>query len=110
MNESKNMQSENKRVAIVTGGGSGLGYAITAKFVESGIQTIAIGRDEVKLDHARKSLGENCFPIVCDLNDLQSIPAVIERIIAQFGRIDILVNNAGINMKKEFTEVTDEEF
>jgi NAD(P)-dependent dehydrogenase (short-subunit alcohol dehydrogenase family) len=48
--------------------------------------------------------------MACNLSDLASIPAFIEKIINEFGQIDILVNNAGINMKKEFTEVTDEEF
>ena len=48
--------------------------------------------------------------MACDVSDLQSIPAFIDNIIKKFGQIDILVNNAGINMKKEFTEVTDEEF
>lgn len=101
---------QDKRVAIVTGGGSGLGYAITAKFTESGIRTIAIGRDAAKLNYAKETLGENCYPMVCDLTDLKAIPGLVQNIIKEFGRIDILVNNAGINMKKEFTEVTDEDF
>ena len=48
--------------------------------------------------------------MICDLSNLASIPALIEKVISKFGQIDILVNNAGINMKKDFTEVTDEEF
>ncbi|MEO6733402.1 MAG: SDR family oxidoreductase [Ferruginibacter sp.] len=103
-----NMNS--KKVAIVTGGGSGLGYAIAEKFTQSGIQTIISGRDEKKLNAAKEQLGENCFAMRCDLNNLASIPAFIENVMQQFGQIDILVNNAGINMKKNFTEVTDEEF
>jgi NAD(P)-dependent dehydrogenase (short-subunit alcohol dehydrogenase family) len=46
----------------------------------------------------------------CDLSNLIEIPELVEKIIAGFGRIDILVNSAGINMKKDFTEVTDEDF
>jgi len=45
-----------------------------------------------------------------DLNDLGAIPALVQQVARQFGGIDILVNNAGINMKKDFTEVSDEEF
>ena len=48
--------------------------------------------------------------MTCDVSNLPSIPEFIDEVIKQFGQIDILVNNAGINMKKEFTEVTDEEF
>jgi NAD(P)-dependent dehydrogenase (short-subunit alcohol dehydrogenase family) len=98
------------KVAIVTGGGSGIGLAIAEKFCQSGIQTIIIGRDEKKLQSAKEKLGANCFFKSCDLNDLAAIPVLVKNIITEFGRIDILVNNAGINMKKDFTEVTDEEF
>jgi NAD(P)-dependent dehydrogenase (short-subunit alcohol dehydrogenase family) len=99
-----------KKVAIVTGGGSGLGYAIAEKFTQSGIETIIAGRDKEKLNSAKEKLGALCHAITCDLSDLSSIPVFITAIIKQFGQIDILVNNAGINMKKEFTEVTDEDF
>jgi NAD(P)-dependent dehydrogenase (short-subunit alcohol dehydrogenase family) len=98
------------KVAIVTGGGSGIGLAIAEKFVANNIRTIIIGRDEKKLIKAKEALGELCFPIAADLSDLTSIPKLVERILKQFGKIDILVNNAGINLKKEFTEVNDEEF
>jgi NAD(P)-dependent dehydrogenase (short-subunit alcohol dehydrogenase family) len=101
---------ENKKVAIVTGGGSGLGLAIAEKFCHAGMQTIIVGRDEKKLQSAKEKLGPNCFFKSCDLNDLASIPVLVKNIIAEFGQIDVLVNNAGINMKKDFTEVTDEEF
>ena len=104
------MSTQNKRVAIVTGGGSGIGYAIAEKFVADGIETIIVGRDETKLKNAKDQLGELCHPIPCDVSDLKSIPGLIENIIKKFGQIDVLVNNAGINMKKEFTEVTDEDF
>lgn len=99
-----------KKLAIVTGGGSGLGLAIAEKFAREGIQTVIVGRDEAKLNKAKADLGDNVFAMACDLNDLGSIPSLVSRIIERFGRIDILVNNAGINMKKEFTSVTDEEF
>jgi NAD(P)-dependent dehydrogenase (short-subunit alcohol dehydrogenase family) len=99
-----------KKVAIVTGGGSGIGLAIAEKFIKNGITTIIIGRNKQKLKSAKEKFGELCKTISFDLNDLASIPALIKKIQKKFGIIDILVNNAGINMKKEFTEVTDEEF
>lgn len=99
-----------KKIAVVTGGGSGIGLAIAEKFILAGIETIIIGRDEDKLNVAKESLGSLCQTMSCDISNLSSIPALIEKIIKQFGQINILVNNAGINMKKDFTEVTDEEF
>jgi len=98
------------QVAIVTGGGSGLGFAIAQKFVEHNITTIIAGRDKNKLEAAKEQLGDLCFAMPCDVSDLKSIPVFVADVLTRFGRIDILVNNAGINLKKEFTEVTDEEF
>jgi NAD(P)-dependent dehydrogenase (short-subunit alcohol dehydrogenase family) len=99
-----------KKIAIVTGGGSGLGLAIAKAFTQNNITTIIVGRDEEKLKAASQQLGEKCIYKTCDLSNLDSIPTLVEHIITEFGQIDILVNNAGINQKKNFTEVTDEEF
>ncbi|MCG2614296.1 SDR family oxidoreductase [Terrimonas sp. NA20] len=99
-----------RKVAIVTGGGSGLGFAIAEKFVQQGIDTIIAGRNEQKLNEAKNKLGELCHTQPCDVTDLKSLPQFIQQIVDKFGQIDILVNNAGINMKKEFTDVTDEDF
>jgi NAD(P)-dependent dehydrogenase (short-subunit alcohol dehydrogenase family) len=98
------------KVAIVTGGGSGIGFAIAEKFIRNNITTIIIGRNKEKLDAACRKLGEGCHAICQDLDDLDAIPALVQRIVDRHGPIDILVNNAGINLKKDFTEVTDAEF
>ncbi|RNI29155.1 SDR family NAD(P)-dependent oxidoreductase [Rufibacter latericius] len=103
-------QSTEMKTAIVTGGASGIGLAIVEKFVQENIRTIVIGRDEQKLQAVREQFGELCLTISHDLSDLAGIPALVERITREHGRIDILVNNAGINLKKNFEEVTDEEF
>jgi len=104
------MNTDKKKVAIVTGGGSGLGFAIAEKFTQNGITTIIAGRDEEKLKNAKEKLGEFAYAMSCDVSNLASIPAFVTKVISQFGQVDILVNNAGINMKKDFTEVSDEEF
>jgi NAD(P)-dependent dehydrogenase (short-subunit alcohol dehydrogenase family) len=104
------MDTTTKKVAIVTGGGSGIGLAIAEKFTQAGIETVIVGRDEKKLKQAKEKLGQNCHPMVCDLANLSSIPSFVCDVIRQFGQIDILVNNAGINMKKIIEEVTDDDF
>ena len=104
------MSNQSKRIAIVTGGGSGIGFAIAEKFVCAGIETVIAGRDEKKLQQAKEKLGPLCHAMACDVSNLAFIPDFISDVINRFGQIDILVNNAGINMKKEFCEVTDEEF
>lgn len=97
-------------IAIVTGGASGIGLAIAEKFAQHTIFPVIIGRDEIKLQAAQKSLGEKGRTIQFDLTLLKDIPSLVQDIHGQYGQIDILVNNAGINLKKDFTEVTDEEF
>lgn len=102
--------SKQPKIALVTGGGSGIGLAITEKFVRNNIHTIIVGRDMARLNAAREKLGDLCIPMCCDLTDLKSIPPLVEKIMNQYGYIDIVVNNAGINQKKEFIEVTDADF
>lgn len=99
-----------KKIAIITGGGSGIGLAIAQKFAKNGIFVIIIGRDKEKLDKAKENLGADCDAISFDLNDLPLIPALVETLMEQYGQIDILINNAGVNMKKDLVEVSDEDF
>ena len=98
-----------KKIAIVTGGNSGLGFATAKKLCDNGITTYIIGRTKDKTEDACTEIGSNAIPIIFDLNNLSEIPAMIAD-IAKDGNIDILVNNAGINSKKEFTDVSDEDF
>jgi NAD(P)-dependent dehydrogenase (short-subunit alcohol dehydrogenase family) len=99
----------NTKIAIVTGGNSGLGFATAKKLCDNGIKTFIIGRSKDKTEDACNEIGSNAIPVIFDLNNLEGIPAMIEN-IAKEGNIDILVNNAGINSKKEFIEVTDDDF
>lgn len=87
------------KVAIVTGGGSGLGFAIARKLTENNIHTILVGRDKTKLDTAVNTLGANAEAISFDLTDLSKVSELVQQIVQQHGAIDILVNNAGINQK-----------
>lgn len=98
------------KTAIVTGGASGIGLAIADTFVSNHIRTLIIGRDENKLAAAKEKLGALCEAVRYDLNELTGIPKLVEELTERFDKIDILVNNAGINLKKEFTDVSDEEF
>jgi len=98
------------KLAIITGGASGIGLATTKAFVANSIKTIIIGRNEEKLQNAANDAGELCRYKVYDLNNTAGIQDFVSSLVKEFGTPDILVNNAGINMKKSFTEVTDQEF
>jgi len=97
-------------VAIVTGGGSGIGLAIAAKMCSEGIITYIVGRTADKLRSAQEKLGPNARIKVFDLDRISEIPHLIDSISEEAGSVDILVNNAGINMKKPFSDVSDQDF
>ncbi|MEH6679212.1 MAG: SDR family oxidoreductase [Sediminicola sp.] len=98
------------KIALITGGNSGLGYATAKKFCDTGYRTYVLGRNRKKTEGACEEIGRNAIPVVFDLNILERIPEMVQKIARDGGHIDVLVNNAGINMKKDFTEVTDADF
>jgi len=84
------------RVAIVTGGGSGIGAAIAGRFVEEGGRVVLAGRTESKLAAVAETLGgDNACWKVTDVTVQSDVEALIEFTIGKFGQLDILVNNAG---------------
>ncbi len=99
-----------RKVAMVTGGGSGIGKAIAGRFVAEDYLTVITGRNEARLVQAARNMGKLCMPIVHDLADLESIPALVKKVAEFYGSIDVLVNNAGINQKKSILDVSDTEF
>jgi len=84
------------KVAIVTGGGSGIGKAIAQAFVREGAQVVISGRNGKKLESAATEIGPGCFPIACDVADQSDIIALVKATVEKLKRIDILVNNAGV--------------
>lgn len=100
----------NNKIAVITGGASGIGFAIARKFVHNDIKVILIGRDKSRLKLACETLGDLSDFVGCDLSELAELPDVVKKIWEDHGRIDILVNNAGMHLKKPFNDVTDEDF
>jgi NAD(P)-dependent dehydrogenase (short-subunit alcohol dehydrogenase family) len=98
------------KLALVTGGSSGLGLAISKKFISRDIETILLGRDKKKLEQACKKLGSLAHPLAFDLVNTEQIPALVTQITREYGPLNILVNNAGLHLKKDFFEHTDKDF
>ncbi|WP_428667183.1 SDR family NAD(P)-dependent oxidoreductase [Runella sp.] len=98
------------KIALITGGGSGIGYDIAQCMTHAGATVIITGRREYALQEATAALGESAHYVVNDVTELESLEGLVETIEATYGNIDILVNNAGINMKKPALEVTDADF
>jgi 3-oxoacyl-[acyl-carrier protein] reductase len=87
------MELQNK-VAIVTGGASGLGKAITELLLQNGTKVVVLDINQQALDNLKNS--ENILKIVCDITKEEDISSAIEQTKEKFDKIDILVNNAGI--------------
>ena len=98
------------KIAIVTGGSSGLGFATVQQLIADGMTVIITGRDGDKLKAAKDALGDHCVAKQVDTSDFEALPVFVDEIVAKYGRIDVLVNNAGINMKKPVADVTNEDF
>ncbi|PWG79327.1 SDR family NAD(P)-dependent oxidoreductase [Pararcticibacter amylolyticus] len=98
------------KVALVTGGGTGIGFGISKALAEAGARVLITGRREEVLRKAVEELGGNAGYEVMDVTDKTAIPAFVSRVNTEYGAIDILVNNAGIHLKKMALETSDDEF
>ena len=86
-----------EKVALVTGGSEGIGYAIAHKFAEEGAYCVLVARTLEKLRRAVEQLpGKNHFIISADVSDYTQVENAIKKTKNHYGRIDILVNNAGV--------------
>lgn len=108
--EPTNKSLEDK-VALITGGGSGLGFYIAKRFLENGANVIISGRNKNKLEQAINKLGPKASYIQYDVQETEKAAHVIEEALHKFGKIDILVNNAGISLhEQDFTTVKSSDF
>lgn len=98
------------KTALITGGGSGLGYGIAKVFVNAGARVVIVGQNTDKLKKARQTLGEAVQYVQMDITKLDEIPAMVEFVETEFGPIDFLINNAGKHLKKPVIETSDAEY
>jgi len=88
------------RVALVTGGGTGIGKAIAFALAEQGARVVIASRNTVRLDATvgeLKAAGHSALALVLDINDKASVQTCVTRIKKECGRVDILINNAGVS-------------
>src|SRR5579864_1142914 len=100
-------------VAIVTGGGRGIGRGIAERLARAGADLVIAGRNPEALDAAQNAiegLGRRCVAVRVDVRDGQAGRRIVDRAVAAYGRLDILVNNAGINHRTAALDVTETEW
>jgi NAD(P)-dependent dehydrogenase (short-subunit alcohol dehydrogenase family) len=98
------------KIALVTGGSSGIGLAIARRFTEEGARVFITGRRPAELDKAIASLGGNATALRGDVSNLADLDRIFAHIQGQAGRIDVLAANAGIYEFAALGEITEEHF
>lgn len=99
MNSSQPSPLLSGSVAVVTGGGRGIGRAIAQRLSAMAASVVITGRDQVQLQRAARDMALNGGPVegvACDVTSLESTSALGSHLRRKYGRVDILVNNAGI--------------
>lgn len=98
-----------RRVAVVTGGGQGLGREVARQLAEAGFAVAVIGRTQSKLDDTVALIGAHALAVVADLTDSRATRNAFAAIAARFGGVDVLVNNAANYFPFRVDEASDEE-
>lgn len=98
------------KIAVVTGGTSGLGLATAERFVSEGATVVVTGRRQLELDAAVKELGGNTLGIRGDVSILSDLDRLYATIREMYGRLDVLFANAGGGTFLPFGEITEEQF
>ncbi|MEU2038794.1 glucose 1-dehydrogenase [Nocardia niwae] len=100
----------NGKIALVTGGTSGMGLATAHRLIAEGAKVIVTGRDKARLDAAVHELGDRALGIAGDAADLTDLETLATTIRDRFGRLDVVFANAGIGAFQTIDEVTEGEF
>jgi NAD(P)-dependent dehydrogenase (short-subunit alcohol dehydrogenase family) len=98
------------KIAVITGGNSGMGLATARHFVEHGAKVIITGRRQKDLDEAVKIIGKNVEAVQGDISNLADLDRLHDHLEEKYGRVDILFANAGIGSLAPLGEVTEEQF
>jgi len=106
----KNPFSLKGEIALITGGGSGLGLGIATSFTRAGARVVLVGRRADVLEKAPRKLGQAAIFEPHDITRFDEAGELLRRINKRTGRISILVNNAGIHLKKPAVDTTPAEF
>ncbi len=103
------MRLQNK-VAIITGGGSGIGKAIASAFVREGGHVLIAGRDSKKLALAVAEIGADCLAVTADVSRASDTQKLVSAALEKFKHIDILVNNAAVLLPGTAESISEEDF
>jgi NAD(P)-dependent dehydrogenase (short-subunit alcohol dehydrogenase family) len=98
------------KVAVVTGGSSGIGLGIARRFAQEGAKVAITGRNQATIDKALKEIGPNGLGIQGDVSSLADLGRVYETVEKKLGKVDALVVNAGVYIVGPLSGFTEEQF
>lgn len=98
------------KIALITGGTSGMGAATARRLLDEGAQVVITGRDRSRLDAAVAELGEHTHGVVADAGDPTALDALMLEIGERYGRLDMVFANAGTGVFKPSREITEADF
>ncbi len=104
------MKKLENKVAVVTGGNSGIGLATAALFAKQGAKVAITGRDKKTLDSAVNEIGNDAIGIASDVSSVSGIEKAYQQTANNFGKIDVLVVNAGVYIPGALADYTEEQF
>ncbi len=99
-----------ERLALVTGGAQGIGYACAEALIEDGCRAIVADINADGVAEAAQKLGHGTVGLTCDMGDSEAVQAMFDKIEAEHGVVSVLVNNAGVAMPGDFLEYDLEAF
>jgi len=103
-------QKLGNKVAVVTGGNSGIGLAIAKRFAQEGAKVAITGRNQKTLDQAVAEIGTQSLGIQGDVSNLADLARIYQTVADNFGKADILVVNAGVYVIAPLADFTEEQF
>lgn len=106
----KEMDKLKNKVAVITGGNSGIGFATAKEFIAQGAKVVITGRNQSAIDDAVKELGTNAIGIRSDATNISETEALVEKVKATFGKVDVLFVNAGVFFAEPVGQITEQTF
>jgi NAD(P)-dependent dehydrogenase (short-subunit alcohol dehydrogenase family) len=100
----------NNKIAVITGGNSGIGLATAQAFIQEGAKVVIVGRNQQALDEALQTLGEKAIAVQADVANLTDLDRLYATVKAQIGNIDIVVVNAGVAPARPVAQVDEAHF
>ena len=104
------MEKFKDKIAVITGGNSGIGLATAKAFIHEGAKVIIMGRNSATLQQAVQTLGEYSLGVQGDVSNLNDLDRLYEKVNEVYGYIDILFVNAGVNRLGKIEEITENFF